>query len=241
MIDKKKELFKSVFYFFNLLKKKKLTSSEKEYFILNKIIKKNENAIDVGANIGRYTFKLSSIVGNKGTVYSFEPVSKIYLIFISLIFLKDSKNIIPLNLALSNKSKFIHVKAIETLKSKKNNFKFNTFTESKVSKNQSPNTYSLRLDDLKFFKKISLVKIDCEGLELEVLEGAKNLLRKHKPNLLIEFTKGSLLIDFEHKHYGKQKKILNFLKNIGYEDINLKFKSRNKLFIHKQNKKKYLA
>ena len=40
MIDKKKRLFKSIFHFFKLLKKKKLNSSEKEYFILNKIIKK---------------------------------------------------------------------------------------------------------------------------------------------------------------------------------------------------------
>ncbi len=174
-IIKKKELFKSIFFFSNLLKKNKLVSSEKEFFLLKKIVKKNDRVIDVGANIGRYTFKLSSIVGNNGTVYSFEPVSKIYLILISLIFIKESKNIIPLNLALSNQSKFTQVKAIETLKSKKNNFKFNTFTESKVIKNASPNTYALRLDDLKLSKKISFIKIDCEGLELEVLIGAKNL------------------------------------------------------------------
>ena len=32
--------------------------------------------IDIGANIDRYTFKLSSIVGKKGTVFSFEQSQK---------------------------------------------------------------------------------------------------------------------------------------------------------------------
>jgi len=240
MLDKKKELFKSVFYFFNLLKKKKLTSSEKEYFILNKIVKKNENVIDVGANIGRYTFKLSSIIGKKGTVFSFEPVSRIYLILISLIFLKDSRNVIPLNLALSNRSSFLYVSPLKTSSKKKKSFKYDTYTASKILKNFIPNTYAMKLDDLPFLKKISFIKMDCEGYELEVIEGAKNLLKKHKPNLLIEFTEEGLLMSFEHKHYGKKRRIINLLKNLGYEDINLKFKSRNKLFVHKKNKKKYV-
>ena len=238
MIDKK-NLFKSVFYFFNLLKKKKLNSSEKEFFILNKIIKKNENALDIGANIGRYSFKLSSIVGRKGTVFSFEPVSRIYLILISLIFLKNSKNIIPLNLALSNRGSFLYVAPVKTKSKKKTSFKYNTYTASKIIKNSKPNTYAMKLDDLNFSKKISFIKIDCEGYEFEVLNGGMNLLKKHKPNLLIEFTSTGLLMRFDKIFYGKQKKIINLLKNLGYEAINLKLKSRNKLFIHKTNIKKY--
>tara|TARA_B100000787_G_scaffold143281_1_gene112829 strand:+ start:176 stop:898 length:723 start_codon:yes stop_codon:yes gene_type:complete len=238
MIDKK-NLFKSVFYFFNLLKKKKLNSSEKEFFILNKIIKKNENAVDIGANIGRYSFKLSSIVGRKGTVFSFEPVSRIYLILISLIFLKNSKNIIPLNLALSNRGSFLYVAPVKTTSTKKTSFKYNTYTASKIIKNSKPNTYGMKLDDLNFSKKISFIKIDCEGYEFEVLNGGMNLLKKHKPNLLIEFTSTGLLMSFEKTFYGKQKKIINLLKILGYEAINLKLKSRNKLFIHKTNIKKY--
>ena len=97
----------------------------------------------------------------------------------------------------------------------------------------------MKLDDLNFSKKISFIKIDCEGYEFEVLNGGMNLLKKHKPNLLIEFTSTGLLMSFEKTFYGKQKKIINLLKILGYEAINLKLKSRNKLFIHKTNIKKY--
>ena len=54
-----------------MLKVGKFVSSESEFFILKKFVKKNQNVIDVGANIGRYSFKLSDIIGKNGLVYSF--------------------------------------------------------------------------------------------------------------------------------------------------------------------------
>ena len=35
-------------------------------------------------------------------------------------------------------------------------------------------------------EKIDLIKIDVEGAELEVLESIKNLIKKHKPFIIIE-------------------------------------------------------
>ena len=87
-----------LFFFYEQLKKRKLKSAEPEFNILKKILKKNENVIDIGANIGRYSFELSSIVGKNGTVYSFEPILRSYLIFISLIFLKRVKKYYPFQL-----------------------------------------------------------------------------------------------------------------------------------------------
>lgn len=218
MINNKKKLFQSIFYFYNLLKKKKLNSSEKEFFLLNKFVKKSESVIDVGSNIGRYTFKLSQLVGRNGFVYSFEPVLRNYLILISLIFLRNIRNIIPLNLALSNKSSFLSVKPLPT-NDKINSFKFNTYTASKIKKNYKLNAYAIKLDEFKFKKKISFIKIDCEGSEYNILCGAKKLIKKYKPLLLIELIENN-------------NKIENLLKKIGYKKLNLKLNSRNGLFAH---------
>ena len=48
-------------------------------------------------------------------------------------------------------------------------------------------------------------------MKIEVIKEQHILkeLKKYKPNLLIEFTDKGLLMDFNHKHFGKQKKIAN--------------------------------
>ena len=205
-----------IIYFYFLLKVGKLVSSESEFFILKKFVKKNQNVIDVGANIGRYSFKLSDIIGKNGLVYSFEPMSKSYLTFLTLITFQDIKNILPFNLALSSKSNFVKMKEIQTSGAK---YLFDTKTESKIVKNKKNSVikYSIKLDDLKIKKKISFIKIDCEGFELQVLKGAKSIIKKNKPVILVEFN---------------NNKVVSFLKFLGYKQIIQKQKSRNKLFVH---------
>jgi FkbM family methyltransferase len=207
-----------IIYFYFLLKVGKLVSSESEFFILKKFVKKNQNVIDVGANIGRYSFKLSDIIGKNGLVYSFEPMSKSYLTFLTLITFQDIKNILPFNLALSSKSNFVKMKEIQTSGAK---YLFDTKTESKIVKNKKNSVikYSIKLDDLKIKKKISFIKIDCEGFELAVLKGAENTIKINKPVLLVE---------------NNDNKINSFLNSLNYKEIISKKKSRNKIFAHKK-------
>ena len=42
------------------------------------------------------------------------------------------------------------------------------------------------LDDIEFHKKISVIKIDVEGMEINVLKGAKNTINNYRPMLYIE-------------------------------------------------------
>ena len=213
--------FIGVIYFSFLIKIKKLVSREDEFFILRKFIKKNQNVIDVGANIGRYSFELSNIVGKKGLVYVFEPIQKSYLTLLTLIILNNVKNIIPFNLALSDKSNFVRMKEFSALDKK--SYIFSTQTESRIVSNKKDSTiiYSIKLDDLKIKKKISFIKIDCEGFEMEVLKGGKNMIKVNKPVLLVE---------------NLNNKIPKFLKSLHYNEVVNHKKSRNKMFIHKESK-----
>jgi FkbM family methyltransferase len=65
-----------------------------------------------------------------------------------------------------------------------------------------------KLDDIKINNKIGFIKIDVEGHELEVIEGALNTIKENKPVLLIEI---------EERH---SKRMVNdsikYIKNIGY-------------------------
>ena len=44
----------------------------------------------------------------------------------------------------------------------------------------------IKIDNFKLEKKISGIKIDTEGNEFEVLEGAQNYINKDKPDILFE-------------------------------------------------------
>ena len=212
-------LFLSVLYFYFLLKVKKLNSNEYEFKILHNFIKKKDVVLDIGSNIGRYTFKLSSLVGEKGIVYSFEPMPKSFLILSSLLYLSEKKNVIPINLAISNKTKKI---IMDQKSSKSKNFLFDTNTESKIINKFTKKSlfrYSFRIDDMNIKEKVSFLKIDCEGHELEILMGASNLIKKNKPIILVENNSKALFV---------------FLKKLNYQPKKSKITSRNVIFVPKK-------
>jgi hypothetical protein len=81
----------------------------------------------------------------------------------------------------------------------------------------------------------TMIKIDVEGFELEVLKGAQNILKKYKPILIIEFsedrdnvhTSSAEIVDFirSHARYslfklagGKERKS-KLVEILSYEDL----------------------
>ena len=61
--------------------------------------------------------------------------------------------------------------------------------------------------------------MDCEGYELEVLNGSKNLLKSHKPNLLVEITNSGSLMSYQQKINRKQKNYQFFKKIVTRQSI----------------------
>ena len=79
--------------------------------------------------------------------------------------------------------------------------------------------YALKLDDLCIKDKISFIKIDIEGNEYEFLLGAKNLIKKNKPILLIEI----------HNNFNK---VLKLLYKLNYKEKFYFKNSRNRVFYY---------
>lgn len=205
-------------YFYYLNRKRQLRSSEPEYDLLEQLIKRSDTVIDIGSNIGRYSLKGSKLVGGNGKVIAIEP--NIRIINIARLLSKKSKikNIIHVEACVSDSSGLI---MFEEDWSAPESALFSTATRSKVSalSKSSPSTaqYSEKLcitiDQLSV--RPTLIKIDCEGHEVQVIQGGLNTIKMFKPVLIVEDNSG----DYE------------ILSDLGYKRWRIKG-SRNLIFSH---------
>ena len=99
----------SKYYFYNQIKSQKFRSAEIEWDYLSNYINPGDTCIDVGANIGRYTLKMSKLVGNNGLVISFEPLTSAFEMLTYFVNKGKYKNICLLNIEASESISIIDV------------------------------------------------------------------------------------------------------------------------------------
>ncbi len=182
---------------------------------LKKLVSKDSIFIDIGANIGLVSLIISRLVDK---VYSFEPVISSYRYLCRNIEINNIKNVIPLNVALSDKCSMIEVTNIpygETNKIVKTHL-----LEDEICREYDfINVYATTFDNLNNYylhlkenKKI-IIKIDTESHEQYVLNGAKSFLTNNSPILVCmecNLRNRNSLIEFMNSLKFKQIDIYNF-------------------------------
>lgn len=169
-------------YFFN-------NSYEEETF---QFIKKKLNKhdlknffIDIGANVGVYSLYFRQNFNSK--IIAYEPDEKNYKLIKSTINKNKFKNFYLKKICLSNKNsseKFL-IDDIRGMTGSLSN-KRNTIQIHQRLKNYKF-VKTCKFDDIfKLKDKISLIKIDVENHELEVIDGMIKNIKKFKPLLIIE-------------------------------------------------------
>ena len=175
-----------------------ITNIGSEQHLENYMIPKHNGCfIDIGANIGLWTF----FMAKKGIkVHAFEPTPRIYKIL-----KKNNKypHVTTYPYALGEFTgtanlNLHHISGHNSL-----------LTKSPDFNGQQTETIVRPLDDLNIHN-IGLIKIDTEGYEVPILFGAKNTINKEKPRLIIEV----------HKPFKEQEnKIKNILSKYKYKWI----------------------
>lgn len=174
-----------------------LLPHDKDFLGMKLILNKSSDGLflDIGANIGASTMSIRSMGFNQ-KIYLFEPnyyLFKRYLINLKSIY----KNIKIFNLALGNKNKsiFFYIPyykkvCIHYFSSFDKNYIKNsisaTFGNIKFNLKKKK-ILIVKYDDLKIKEKVSFIKIDVEGFDLQVISGLEEVIKKHKPILLIEY------------------------------------------------------
>ena len=212
--------FKKYFLPEAFLLKKRLERSikkndETEINLVKKLIKPGTDSIDIGVYRGVYSYEMSKY---SKKVHSFEP-NPIIFAYINKNLKKFINNIELYNCALSNQSKIINLKVpIRNAEVSKENFEeyyqmgLATIHEENNFKNfENFQIETKTIDEMFFSDQISFIKIDVEGHELSVIDGAKKLIKKDKPALLVEI---------EKKHTNKKvNESIIYINSLGYNSF----------------------
>ena len=189
----------------------------KIYQIAKKYIKKNTIVIDAGANFGQMSI-LFSKHDPSIKVYAFEAYKFIYKILCKNIE-ANKCNVKPFNCVLGNSTE----KKIYLTKSK---LKLNsTYGSNEIviesKKANSEEVEAIRIDDLNIVDKVSFMKIDVQGYDLKVLEGAKKTIIKNKMPIIIEYSRQyEKTFNYGFNDFQKLLKDLNYKINHKIDDEN---------------------
>jgi FkbM family methyltransferase len=163
---------------------------ERELLDLIKEDSRPGNFIDIGSCMGNHTLFFSRIAK---IVYSFEPCLPRFVTQYYNIRLNGIKNVKLFNCALGNENKIVYldyklgniIKTQFPIKGKDFEYVSN-YGNSMVSNSETENVCIMKkLDDFNI-EDVSVIKIDVEWYEVEVLKGALNTLRKYKPDIYVE-------------------------------------------------------
>jgi len=159
----------------------RFSSQEPEMGLVADYLKGGDWAIDVGANVGHYTCSMAKYVGASGRVLAFEPVPTSFALLAANVRASGMHNVTLFNLALSSEAAVSAMTIPRYTDSGVRNY-----YQARISGEGDFPVLCLRLDAIPILGKVTLVKIDAEGHDLQVLIGMEGLLRKDRPVLIVE-------------------------------------------------------
>jgi FkbM family methyltransferase len=136
--------------------------------------------IEAGANIGSHTVGLARLVGSQGRVLAFEPQRLVFQALCANVALNSLTNVDCYWAALGNQEGLVTVPEVDPDRYAN----FGGLTLLGVQKGMQISCFTL--DRFVALPRVSLIKVDVEGMEAEVLRGGEQMLRKFKPLLYVE-------------------------------------------------------
>ncbi|MDP1844679.1 MAG: FkbM family methyltransferase [Sediminibacterium sp.] len=195
-----------------LVAPKVITQIEIDFF--KQIIKEGSLVIDIGANTGDLTVPMAIASGKNGMVLGVDPNTQVFAILEANASLnKDKANIVTLQVAATETDGEFFFASSEA------SFSNGGLVDSeddnihgKFKLKQKVKGVNLEAHLKKFFPewlpKISLIKVDTEGNDLNVLKTLNQVIADFKPNIIAEV--------FPSLTKEERDDLFNFLHNHGY-------------------------
>jgi FkbM family methyltransferase len=171
--------------------------------------------LDIGSNIGIFATMMGAKVGRAGRVFAFEPSPKIAADLRRVLALNELSQVTVVEAAASNRSgeaTFCEIQEADVRRESSHLSDPLLDSASRELKQHATVVKTLVIDDFvaEHALRPVLMKIDVEGAEFLVLEGAEKTIGACKPKLVIEIHPNSEGV-FDHA------RLTAYLKRFGYQ------------------------
>ncbi len=156
---------------------------DQEFEVLPYIINSESMVIDIGANNGEYCYFFQKIIQTK-SIIAFEPIPSL---FRRLKILYPKIQVYPYAVSDQTRKSQLYIPYINSEKYE-TRAKLDLLPEKGQTKLITVNVDTISLDELlgDEISKINFIKIDIEGHELQAIRGAKKIISRFNPILMIE-------------------------------------------------------
>ncbi|GAB3755804.1 FkbM family methyltransferase [Microlunatus parietis] len=194
--------------------------AEPEILGLDQLVRPGDVCFDIGAGYGMYTFPLADLVGPAGRVYAFEPLPVPHRILSTLhrrtrldqVIIRraavgpvagDQELVLPYRFGLPIHG-WAHLNSGQVRSGRRISFSTTRILPTPV----------ITIDDVcreQEVERVTFLKIDVEGFEPAVLAGAKEVLTRDRPTLLLEIEDRHL-----DKYGHSAAEVADSLRRLGY-------------------------
>ncbi len=173
---------------------------EPELELVDRVVREGDTVIDIGANYGLWAYYMSRAAGRSGKVWSFEPIpftARTFRLIARALRFTDNVELVnkgcgekagrieftvPVQSGIAISAGLVHMAGRRDQRPGKE-------VHASFDKTKNVECDVVALDEfLPDVDRVSLLKCDIEGADLFAMRGAKKLLAKHKPVVVIEIT-----------------------------------------------------
>ncbi len=153
--------------------------SRGEAVLFDALIHAGDTVVEAGANIGSHTVHFARLVGAGGEVYAYEPQRLVYQLLCGNVAINSLANVYTYRAGVGSQAGTLRVPELAPEEM------HNWGGVSLLGQEQGEEVPLVTIDDQKL-TTCDFIKIDVEGMEVEVLRGARQTIRSLRPVIYLE-------------------------------------------------------
>jgi FkbM family methyltransferase len=154
---------------------------EREIETVAQVVRAGDFVVDIGANIGTHTVALANVVTADGLVVAIEAQRQVYNYLVANVRINNLLHVLCLNKAAGAQAGTVKVPLLDPSLA-------GNFGALNVAAQKEGEPVEVITVDSIGLPSCRLIKIDVEGMEPQVLNGARQTIRKLKPFIFVEAT-----------------------------------------------------